>query len=117
MLDLIPFAGGRRQMTDGNGQAALCGKLLQLYLPQPVANPVGPASISNNEQLLTGGIELYSDLLPPSSDTLHGKFRRLMVDANIDEACVVGRSLCCGRGHRCRREWLSHLRWNGNHTR
>ena len=52
MLDLIPFAGGRRQMADGNAQASLGGKLLQLHLPQPVASPIGPAAISNNQEFL-----------------------------------------------------------------
>ncbi len=52
VLDRIPFAGSRRQMADGNAQAALGGKLLQLHLPQPVASPIGPASISNNQEFL-----------------------------------------------------------------
>ncbi len=52
MLDLIPFAGSRRQMADGNTQASLRGKPLQLHLPQPVANSIGPAAISHNQESL-----------------------------------------------------------------
>ena len=37
LLDLIPLAGGRRQVAKGDGQASLGGKLLDLLLPEPVA--------------------------------------------------------------------------------
>ena len=37
MLDLVPFAGARWKMTDGDGQACLICELLQLQLPQPQA--------------------------------------------------------------------------------
>ena len=52
MLDLIPFAGSRGQMADGNTQASLRGKPLQLHLPQPVASPIRTAAISNNQEVL-----------------------------------------------------------------
>src|SRR5271165_170504 len=80
VFDLIPFAGGRRQMTDSNGQASLRRQLLQLHLPQPVARAIGTACISHNQEFLTHGIELLSYVLPPASDTLHGKLRSFMVD-------------------------------------
>ena len=89
VLDLIPFAGCWRHMADGNGQPGLCGELLQLYLPQPVASPVGSASISNDEQLFSGWIEFLSDVLPPAPDTFYSKFGGLMVETHIDEALVV----------------------------
>ena len=89
MLDLLSFAGGRRQMADGNTQASLCGKLLQLHLPQPVACPIGPASISDNQEVLPGWIETAPNAAPPASDTLHGKLHGLVINANIDEAAVV----------------------------
>jgi|GEM_PF-5413758 len=79
VLDLIPFASSRRQMADGNAQAALGGKLLQLHLPQPVASSIGPASISNDEQLFIRWIEFLSSVLPPAPDTFYGKFGGLMV--------------------------------------
>src|SRR2546425_748918 len=91
VLDRIPFAGSRRQMADRNAQAALGGKLVQLHLPQPVASPIGSASISNDEQLFTGWIEFLSDVLPPAPDTFHCKFGGLMVDTHIDEALVVNK--------------------------
>ena len=49
VLDFVPFAGGRRKMTDGDGKAGLIGKSLQLLLPQPIANPIGTTAVSHNE--------------------------------------------------------------------
>ena len=76
-------------MADGHGQAGLYGKLLQLHLPQSVAGPIGPASISNNEKLFTRWIEFLSHALPPPSDTFHGECGGFVVNAYIDEAPVV----------------------------
>lgn len=89
MLDLIPFAGSRRQMADRNAQASLCGKPLQLHLPQPVANSIRTASISHNQELLTGRIQAAPNAAPPAPDTLHGKLRGLVINTHIDEAAVV----------------------------
>ncbi len=35
MLDLVPFAGAWRQVTDGDRDIEFVGQLLQLQLPQP----------------------------------------------------------------------------------
>lgn len=34
MLDLVPFAGGRRQVANSDCEAGLIGKSLQLVLPE-----------------------------------------------------------------------------------
>lgn len=80
-------------MANCDGQASLRRQLVQLHLPESVANPIGTASISNNEQFFTGGIEVFSHALPPSSHTFYGKFGGLMVNAHIDEASVVDESI------------------------
>ena len=89
MLDLVPFAGSRRQMADRNREASLRGKPLQLQLPQPVARPIRTAAICNNEEVLTGWIQAAPNAAPPAPDTLHGKLRGLVINAHIDEATVV----------------------------
>src|SRR5438034_1022491 len=89
MLDLVPFAGGRRQVANGNGQAGLIGQVLHLLLPEPTARAVGATPISHEEQFPTAGIQVAAHALPPASDALDGKLCGLMVDADIDEAAVV----------------------------
>ena len=49
MLDLVPFAGPRRIMAYGHGQAKFVGKLLQVILPSPTPVGVAPARIGTDE--------------------------------------------------------------------
>ena len=89
MLDLVPFAGGRRIMRHRNRDLLFIGKLLELLLPQPISDPVGTAPIGGNEQFALLGIERFAGLLPPSPDTSHGKRCRVMIDPYVDEASVM----------------------------
>ena len=89
MVDLVPFAGGRRIMHHGDRQLFLMGQVLELFLPQPISHPIGVASISGDQQFLLVRIERFATLLPPPSDTLDGKLGGLMVDADIDKAALL----------------------------
>lgn len=62
-------------MADGNAQAGLRGKLLQLHLPKTIASPIVTAFVSNNEELFTRWVESFSHALPPPSETFHLYFR------------------------------------------
>ena len=53
MLDLVPFARGRRQVANGNSQAGLIGQLLQLLFPEPIARPIGATPISHDQEFCT----------------------------------------------------------------
>src|SRR5260221_4855968 len=110
MLDLVPFAGGRRQVANGDGQAGLISQVLHLLLPQPIARPIGATPISHDQQFPTSGIQFAAHALPPASDALDGKLCGLMVDADRS------RSRCFAPDHRCYTEWLSRPQWKGNHT-
>ncbi len=89
MLDLVPFAGGPRQVANGNGQAGLIGQVLHLLLPEPTACAIGATPISHDEQFPTSGIQFAAHALPPASDALDGKRCGLMVGADVDEAAVL----------------------------
>src|SRR5207249_10507381 len=102
MLDCIPFAGRRRVMGHRNGQVFLVGQLLQLFLPQTISRSVGTAAIWSHQQMLLVRIELGADEVPPSSNTLHGKLCRFMIDAHIDKAALVDQIV----------DWQSYIiRW------
>src|SRR5579872_2097769 len=65
-----------------------------------VANTaIGTASISHNQEILTHGIEVLSYVLPPASNTLHGKLRSLMVDTSSDTPLVL-HQIIDARGNR-----------------
>src|SRR3989441_9184536 len=89
MFDLIPFTGSRRKMTEIDAESGLVGQPLHLTLPQATPSAVGSASISGDEQFCLPGIQALAMLIPPASDTLDGKLRRLMVNANIDKALIM----------------------------
>src|SRR6266566_7639818 len=81
MLDLVPFAGGWRIMSDGDRQLLFIGQVLQLLLPEPVFHPIGTAAISRDQHLLVIGIEGLATALPPPSETLHRELGGLMINA------------------------------------
>jgi hypothetical protein len=89
MLNCIPFAGSWWIMGDSNGNLFFIGQVLQLLLPQSVSHPIGPTSISGDEELLFVGIERFCRPLPPPSDTLDCKFSRVVVQANVDKSLVM----------------------------
>ena len=89
VLDLVPFTGRRRIMRHGDGDVCVSRQFLQFLHPQPISDPVGAASICRDQQVLLAWIERFAPLLPPSSDTLHGKFGGVVIDADIDKPTVV----------------------------
>ena len=52
MLNLVPFAGARRQMADRQPQAGTVGQLLQRDLPQAATSPVAAASVLDHHRLM-----------------------------------------------------------------
>src|ERR1019366_5614116 len=90
VLDLVPLAGSRRQMTDGNPQAGFVRQLLQLHFPKAYARPVAPTRIRRNQQPTGPRIKSLPHRVPPAPDALHRDCRRIVIHAYADPACVVG---------------------------
>ena len=63
MLDLVPFAGARREMADGDGQTRFVGQLLQFQLPEPQPRAVAAAAVGRDEQVAA----LWDTSLRPSA--------------------------------------------------
>ena len=64
VLDPVPFAGARRQVTDGDGQSTLVGQRGEFGLPQPQAGAVGAAAVGGDQQ--PGGTWVRPTLTPSS---------------------------------------------------
>ena len=60
VFDLVPFAGARRKMADGDAQCGFIGELLQFQFPQPHTGATASAAVSGNRQ--AGGLRVC--LLP-----------------------------------------------------
>ena len=82
MLDLVPLAGTRREMTNRNRPVQLVNQPLQSYLPQPAATTVTATAICRNQEFMGWLVTQASHLLPPAADALDGEFRGIMIKAN-----------------------------------
>src|SRR5258708_3409145 len=92
MLHLVPLAGAGREVADVDRYVELVGDALQLVLPyvRPIA--VAASGIGGDEDLPRLGVALGADLTPPCLDRRHRKDRRVVIDADADEA-IVGREV------------------------
>src|SRR5436190_270548 len=63
VLDLVPLAGSRRKVTDGDLDADLVGEALQLALPQPQARTVASAAVGSDDEPLGPGITNAANIL------------------------------------------------------
>src|SRR6516165_10446184 len=70
VLDLVPLARPRREVTDGNPQTRLIGQTLQTDLPEPIAAAVAPPGIGRDQQLLGLRVDRTPHPNPPPPDRL-----------------------------------------------
>lgn len=92
MLDLIPFAGSWREMADRDAQPRLVSQPLQGHLPQPNAGAVASATVRGHQQGRRVRITDPPHFLPPPTEGLHGKLRRVAIDAHAHPT-QVGRRI------------------------
>jgi hypothetical protein len=89
MLDLVPLAGSRRVVTDGDWYLDLIRYLLQVELPGAQPVPVAATSIGTDEQSSRRWIALSAVQFPPSPDAFHRKLRRIVGDAHIHHSPIL----------------------------
>jgi len=75
-------------MGDCDRELFFIGQRLQGLLPQLVAHTEAFSPISGDQQFVSRRIELFAAVLPPPSDALHGKLRRLMIDPDEHSALI-----------------------------
>src|SRR5215470_13441895 len=88
MLNTVPFAGAGGQMIDRHLQSCVVGETLQLALPKADTSAVAAAAVGGDDQALGVGITGLTEPLPPSTDALDCKFRRISIDTDINPALV-----------------------------
>ena len=60
VLDLIPLARARWEVTYANGKVSLIGELLQLQLPEPEPVAVAAATVRGDQQASGPGVQVFS---------------------------------------------------------
>src|ERR1051325_8194105 len=89
MLDLVPLARARREVTHMHRQTSRVGKALQSHLEQTGTTAITAAAIPHNLKRLSLRVHLLADLLPPSGNRCHGKLRCVVIDAHAHPTPVT----------------------------
>src|SRR2546427_3149689 len=79
VLDFVPFAGPRRQVTYRNPQPDIIGQLLQLHLPQAVTATLRAAPLNGVTQNLGTMLDRAAHVLAPTPDRFFGELSRDVV--------------------------------------
>src|SRR5260370_1073921 len=89
MLDLVPLAGPRWEMTDLDLQPGLIAQPLQLDFPQAAAAAVTAPAVGRDQQPRRAGGSPPPQARPPAPACLDRELRRVAADAHADPALVV----------------------------
>lgn len=89
MLDLVPLAGARREVQDGDRESGSVGETLELPLPEPDSWSVAAAGVGRDEELVDVRITGVSHVAPPTADGVDGEAGGVMRDAHADPALVA----------------------------
>src|SRR5207342_3213174 len=90
MLNLVPFAGAGREMTNRDEDAELVGQGLQLALPQPDPRAIAAAAIGGDHK--PGGLWIARapHRLPPTANGIDREAGGIVIDAQAYPAGIVG---------------------------
>ena len=89
MLDLVPFAGAGRKVTDLNAQCGLIGEFLQLQLPQPQPPPVTATAVGRNQDRFRMRINASALRAPPTPNRGHRKGTGIVVGSHVNKTGVA----------------------------
>jgi hypothetical protein len=83
VLDLVPLARPRRQLTDRDWDPPGIRQLLELHFPEAHATPLAAAASGTDSQRLGLLIEAAPPLRPPPPTTLYRNTGRVLVAAHV----------------------------------
>src|ERR1017187_1521751 len=89
VFHLVPFAGARWKVTDGNRQTRFIRELLQLQFPEPQPGAVTAPAIGSDQQRPRQRIQGPAFATPPSSYGCDRECSRVMVRAHVHESGVA----------------------------
>ena len=89
VFDLVPLAGPRREVTDGNGEPSAVRELLQLPFPELDSRSVAAAGVRRDQQ--RGGVRMSPPThdSPPPADRLDREAGGVVINPNADPALVA----------------------------
>src|SRR5919108_2197184 len=90
MLDLVPFTGSRRVVTDCDCHAGFVAQRLEVQFPGTLPISVAASTISADQQPCGTTVVPPPIQAPPSSNALHGELRGFMRHAHVHHRPVQG---------------------------
>ena len=99
VFDLVPLARPWRKMADCDVQTRLIRQFLQLPFLQPYPRAFTAAGVGRDQQLPGLGITSLAHRIPPATDALHCKSRRVMIHSHIYPTAVLPDSVDPLRSH------------------
>src|SRR5208282_2729068 len=89
MFDLVPFAGARRKVADGEAKPGFIGQLLQFHFPETQPGTIAASAVSGDENSLRPGIQMPTFKAPPPPNGGDRKGPRVMVGAHVHKASIA----------------------------
>src|SRR5579864_5854582 len=89
VLDLVPLAGSRREVANGDGEPRALGELAKLPLPQADAGAVAPTAVRCDEQRGGTTVRRPPHQFPPAPDRVDREARRVVIDPDADPAFIA----------------------------
>ena len=90
MLDLVPLAGPRREVTDAYAEVALIGELLEFQFPGPCPVAVAASGVGGDEQGRRVRVGSPTHPLPPLANRRDGEGGRIVVAPHAHPRLVSG---------------------------
>src|SRR5262249_9053526 len=90
MLDLVPLARARREMTHLNFQPCLVAERLQFNFPKAIAATIAATAVGRDQQALGLRVPAAAQLLPPGPNGLDGDLGRVATYPDADPCFVMG---------------------------
>src|SRR5205085_599945 len=90
VFDLVPLAGARWQVANGDRQPGFGGEPGQLDLPGPDPAAVGSAGVGADQQPVGVRVAVGADGVPPASQGLHRERGGVVVGADRHPSVVGG---------------------------
>src|SRR5271163_1862471 len=82
VLDLVPFAGAGRIVTDFDNQSCFVRQALQFQFPQPIPGTIATATVGCDYQPLSRPVAFSSKLLPPTINRRNCELRCVRTDSD-----------------------------------
>ncbi len=89
MLNFVPFARAGWKVANHDGDFFPVRPVLYAFFPKSAARGIAAPTVTHDEDFFCLRVKPFTHFLPPTSDTVHGKLRSIVVGADTHPAEIV----------------------------